>query len=303
MRAARIAYHVAHAAEPGRDVLRRIGLDDGGAWSVYLLNGHGRAYEARGQGAFSIKWMADGRARYELERRAKTVSRDSVVLVDHQQPYEMEFEARSGGQSFCLFYSPDLVAEAWASVEAGFDEPASPALRPFPNVPFRPSPRLEALLGALWRDGPDAEAIEDRALGALAEAVKAAHGHRRLAERTPAARPAARAHLVGVVERARAELDARRGVGASLDEVARLAGVSKFHLVRLFKALHGVTPMAYAERARMTAAEERLRSGAAPIGEVAADLGYDSPSAFAKAFRRWTGAAPTQAFAPRRRST
>jgi AraC family transcriptional regulator len=208
----------------------------------------------------------------------------------------MEFDGRADGESFCLFFSPDLVAEAWASVEAGLAPAGEGALRGFPNVTFAPSARMARLLDDLWREGLAAEAadIEGRALLVLGEAVRTAQRHRRLAERTPAARPAVRAHLIGLVEKAREQVEAAGGVGCTLDDLAREAGLSKFHLLRLFKALHGATPMAYAEGVRMAAAERRLRSGHAAIGEVAAEFGYDSPSAFAKAFRRWTGAAPGQ---------
>jgi len=97
----RIQFSVASADQPGRDVVRRVGPETS-AWNIYGLTGHGRRFWTRGSGAFSLKWMAEGRARYALERRPRVVSRDAAVLVDHDQPYEMEFEARSPAQSFCF---------------------------------------------------------------------------------------------------------------------------------------------------------------------------------------------------------
>lgn len=209
----------------------------------------------------------------------------------------MEFDARSGAESFCLFFARDLVEQAWASVEAGSGEVAGEGgLRGFPNVAFTPTAKLSALLQSLSDDGRDAEAavLEGRLLLALSEAVETAHRHRGQAARLPAAKASTRAHLLSLVERARGRLAETDGVGWSLEALATEVGLSRFHLLRLFKSVHGVTPIAFAERLRMAAAAQRLRSGAAPIGEVAAEFGYESPSAFAKAFRRWTGAAPSR---------
>ncbi len=295
MNGTRIVFKITDVDAPQHERTRSIGPSDA-PWSVFVLNGHARRFETRGEGSFSIKWMAEGRARYAVDRRSRTVSREAVILVDQSQPYEMEFERRSGAQSFCLFFAAPLVREAWASQEAGF-APASEtgALRPFPNLLFRPSNRLASVLRGLAEDGPEADAamLESRLMTALSEAVASAHRHRGMAGRVPAARPATRAHLLASLERARQSIDDDSGVGCDLASLAQDAGVSKFHLLRLFKAVYGATPMAYAERLRMQTAQTRLRSGAKPVGEVAAELGYDSPSAFARAFRRWTGAAPT----------
>ncbi|HEY5106686.1 MAG TPA: AraC family transcriptional regulator [Caulobacteraceae bacterium] len=261
-----------------------------------MLNGRARAFSTRSTGAFSIKWMAHGRARYEVDRRVHTVSAQSAVLVGQDQPYEAEFEARSGAESFCLFFSSTLVGEAWASVEAGFAAATGDAApRAFPNVSFSPSRRLTRVLQALQATGPASceTLLEARVLTAVAEAVSTASRHRRLIARVPATRPSARAHLLTLLERARDAITEAHGVGASLGGLARDAGMSKFHFLRMFKAVYGLTPIACAERARVDRGASMLSQTRAPVGEIAAALGYESPSAFAKVFRRWRGAAPS----------
>jgi hypothetical protein len=64
MAATRITFNIAHAENPSRDQAPRIGPEGDGA-SVFVLNGRGRAFATRGAGGFSIKWIAEGRARYE----------------------------------------------------------------------------------------------------------------------------------------------------------------------------------------------------------------------------------------------
>jgi AraC-like DNA-binding protein len=289
-----IAYNIVHADDPSRDVRRRIG-PPGEPWEAFVLNGRGRVFQTHSAGPFSLKWMAVGRARYDVDRRARTVSRDSAILLDQDQPYEMEFDSRRECESFCVFYAPALVAQAWASVEVGFGESPDPiGPRAFPNVSFTPSPRLANLLGSVRSSGVDCDPLqlESRLLLVLEEVIALAHHHRGLVGKIPAAKPATRAHLLGLVERARNVLVECRGVGWSLEALAAEVGLSKFHLLRLFRASFGVTPIVYAESVRMRAAAMRLRACDLSVGEIAAEFDYDSASAFARAFRRWSGAAP-----------
>jgi hypothetical protein len=199
-----IAYNIVHADDPSRDVRRRIG-PPGEPWEAFVLNGRGRVFQTHSAGPFSLKWMAVGRARYDVDRRARTVSRDSAILLDQDQPYEMEFDSRRECESFCVFYAPALVAQAWASVEVGFGESPDPiGPRAFPNVSFTPSPRLANLLGSVRSSGVDCDPLqlESRLLLVLEEVIALAHHHRGLVGKIPAAKPATRAHLLGLVERA-----------------------------------------------------------------------------------------------------
>ena len=54
----------------------------------------------------------------------------------------------------------------------------------------------------------------------------------------------------------------------------------------------GEPPLTYLTRWRMTRAQQLLRTSTAPLPAVAREVGYDSPFAFAKAFKRHTGDSP-----------
>ena len=88
---------------------------------------------------------------------------------------------------------------------------------------------------------------------------------------------------------ARIEVD---GAAPTLAELAALAGLSERHLGRAFKQSTGVTLGHAIDEARFKRAVHVLQSGQASIAAVAAQMGYTSPSAFARAFRRWSGQSP-----------
>jgi AraC-like DNA-binding protein len=78
----------------------------------------------------------------------------------------------------------------------------------------------------------------------------------------------------------------------TLEKLAGRVGMSRSIFAQRFKETVGATPMEYLARWRMLLAGERLRSSGESIASIASSLGYESESAFGKAFRRVMGASP-----------
>lgn len=78
----------------------------------------------------------------------------------------------------------------------------------------------------------------------------------------------------------------------SLEDLAREAGLSRFHLARLFKKTYGETPFRRLTRLRIELARRLLIKGGDTVTHIALQCGYDNPSHFAAAFRRAVGVTP-----------
>jgi len=78
----------------------------------------------------------------------------------------------------------------------------------------------------------------------------------------------------------------------TLDEVAGVAGVSRFHMVRAFAAATGFSVMRYVRARRLSEAARALASGAPDILKLALDADYGSHEAFTRAFRDHFGVTP-----------
>ncbi len=103
-------------------------------------------------------------------------------------------------------------------------------------------------------------------------------------------------HRLGAVDRVGAYVDQHLGEALTLDTLARVAGMSKFHLHRVLLAQTGITPAQLVAVARLGAAMTRLTTASSPkIIDVAFEVGFENPSAFARAFRRHFGVTPRQA--------
>ncbi|MDE5801327.1 MAG: AraC family transcriptional regulator [Lachnospiraceae bacterium] len=71
-----------------------------------------------------------------------------------------------------------------------------------------------------------------------------------------------------------------------LDNIARHAGYSKFHLNRIFTEETGTTIHKYLQLRRLTIAAEKLAKTDIPVAQIAYEAGYHSQQAFSLAFKK-----------------
>jgi AraC-like DNA-binding protein len=157
-----------------------------------------------------------------------------------------------------------------------------------------------------WRSGALPPLAELIVLGELAQA--AADGDASIGLDEVGLLVAAR-YVAGVLDRepriAPSPADRRRAVAAAmsiderahepldLDTLAREAGLSPFHFLRLFAAVVGATPHQYVVRARLRRAARILAADEArSVTDVALEVGFGDISNFTRTFHRAAGVSP-----------
>lgn len=80
----------------------------------------------------------------------------------------------------------------------------------------------------------------------------------------------------------------------SLDRLAAVAELSKFHFLRQFDQVVGMTPGAYLRTLRMCQAARMLRASDTPILEIATAVGFADHPSFSRAFARHMGLTPSE---------
>jgi AraC-like DNA-binding protein len=93
------------------------------------------------------------------------------------------------------------------------------------------------------------------------------------------------------VKRVRDCIEGRYAENLTLEELARIANLSPFHLVRVFRKEVGLPPHAYQTRVRLNRAREML-AGDCSIGEAALKTGFVDQSHFTNHFRKVFGYPP-----------
>lgn len=76
-----------------------------------------------------------------------------------------------------------------------------------------------------------------------------------------------------------------------LDELAEIAGMGKYQLIRAMKRLTGFAPLAWRQNQRVITARRMLRAGA-PLAETAHELGFVDQSHFHRVFRAHVASSP-----------
>ena len=82
------------------------------------------------------------------------------------------------------------------------------------------------------------------------------------------------------------------------NEAAKKAYCSTFHFQRIFFAINGLTPAEYTRRRKLTLAATELASASSKVIDIATKYGYESPTAFTRAFRSLHGVTPQAARQP-----
>jgi AraC-like DNA-binding protein len=93
--------------------------------------------------------------------------------------------------------------------------------------------------------------------------------------------------------RARDHIDRHYQMALDLDQLAAVAGISKFHFARSFQATYGETPIRYLTRRRIERAQDLLRAANLTVTEVCMLIGFASLGSFSARFAQLVGESPT----------
>ena len=247
---------------------------------------HCRCFAARGERAvdeehtaFSITLVDRGQFTYRTRAGGALLSAGWLMLGNAGEGYVCSHEDGDGTGDDCtvLSLSPGLFDATLSAL--GVAQGPSRFLR----ACLPPLPRVAGLYRGLDSGGNEGFALEEAALAIVA------HVYRALVDgNAPAALPRQD-------ERARAAahcIQARSAEALTLEEVAQAAGLSPFHLLRVFRQAIGVTPHQYLMRMRLMHALRLLRDTRLPVIDVAYETGWADLSNFNKAFRREFGCSP-----------
>jgi AraC-like DNA-binding protein len=99
--------------------------------------------------------------------------------------------------------------------------------------------------------------------------------------------------LLPHLRRVRDHIDRHYTEPLTLDQLAAVGAVSKFHLVRSFAAAYSETPIRYLTRRRVERAQDLLRAANLTVSEVCFAVGFASIGSFSARFKQLVGETPT----------
>ncbi|WP_338669279.1 AraC family transcriptional regulator [Pseudodesulfovibrio methanolicus] len=242
------------------------------------------AFRVHVHDAFSLGFIEQGRTTFDLEGSAHRASTGQVVFIGPHLAHACNPDPDSN-MAYTMFYIDPALLLAVARELFG------PEARPprFPE-PVVDDPRLAERLRALQQaiaDEADRLERETLLVQALAEAISR-HG-----EPGPDPGREIRSGGRGAVQAVRGYLADHLAEKVSLDELAEAAGLSRYHLLRVFQAATGLPPHAYQNQLRVDLGKRLLAEGM-PVSQAALETGFSDQSHFTRVFRQYTGATPGQ---------
>jgi AraC-like DNA-binding protein len=237
-----------------------------------------RAFEER-HDRFTIAAVLEGSFRYAGESGAALLYPGALLLGNEGACFECGHDHARGDRCVALHVGASSFAEVAAGAGAG-------AAFRFPSSALPASPRSAAWVARLAARLAQADplAVEEDVFALLELVISAlGEGRRTLA---PSARDERRvSDVLRYIERRSAE-------PLELEELAAIARMSKYHFLRTFRRVVGLTPYQHLLAARMHRAALALLTSQASIAAVAFEAGFGDLSTFNARFRQRFGATP-----------
>jgi AraC-like DNA-binding protein len=138
---------------------------------------------------------------------------------------------------------------------------------------------------------PRGDRLNELTLAVLSDVAVLTFERRAMLSRVPGLRSTTREELLRRLARAETYL-VQTHARATLEGAADAAALSQFHLIRMFRAVYGETPLAWASGRRLDGARDAVLLTDDSIETIAHHAGYESRTAFDRAFRRRFGELP-----------
>lgn len=252
----------------------------------------------------SIRAVWGGAQQCHVDGRCVSVDDDNFLILNHGRVCATSIRAAQPVESLTICFRPELVgmmqAEGEVTLEESLDRGGVPVREEcgfFENLQSHDgvvSPVLRFIRAHLWRGVID-EAWYEEQLVFLLERMRARQT--KLQEqiaRLAMIRPATRREAFRRIALATDFMHAHYAQKVDLGTLARMSFLSKYHFLRLFTLIHGVTPRKYLQRKRVDVAVRLLESTQLPISEVTAQVGFAFESTLLRHVRLRTKLSPRQ---------
>lgn len=267
----------------------QVDFDHGGRDVLHLLRGSGRGAQVSLPAGWMSVWMPlSGVLAFESQGSHWTLGKDHVLVW-------REGRLRTGNRTPCWWLGMAGSMPAWVS-RFGVRHGAENSVFPYEGHCPRELRRLLVRMMRVARfgigAGADLDALADAFCAALIDSQsELAQRLERCSGRTLQRRRQTLLRLLRVQQLIRHNDEGK----LDLLQLARTANYSPCHLIRMYREVFGETPSEYAARLRLERAWRLVRETRMPICEITEALGFESQSAFCRAFKTNFGATTTQA--------
>jgi AraC family transcriptional regulator len=244
-----------------------------------------------------IKQMRRGIEEHRLAQRRLTLDEDAYLILNGCARGSSVYRGDGIAWPFAVFFGRDMLAQALTDPlpdDAGDDGAASARsfgflehLRPHGDDASR---RLRLIARQVDAGLEDPLWYEEQLIGLLRSALMRERELQRRSHRIASVKAATRHELLRRVLLAADFIWSNYEQAITLDDIAGAARLSRFHLVRLFRQVQGVTPHGYLMAKRLAVAERMLAGTQLDLNDIALRAGFGTRWSLFRELRRRRGA-------------
>ena len=230
-------------------------------------------------GPLSVRAVWGGAESYTIGRRTLCIDEDNYLVISGGRDYLMRSDRRAAGESLTIFFSNAAQSKERRDFFAEHLRPRDDDVTQY----------LQRILDARRRGVTDNDWYSEQIQLLYAQLVLANDElHRRAIAFAPASL-STRTELLRRVMTATDFVNSNYMSPITLDDIASAANLSKYHLARLFRALHGASPAAYMRLKRIRTAERLIERSDADLADIAERSGFGSRWSMFRELRRRRG--------------
>lgn len=245
----------------------------------------------------SIKMASGGRERYLLTRpnREVDVDEDHYLVVNDGRTYASVIAGERDVESYSIFFRPGFAAEVEASLrtpaaralEGGTQTTEDPDFEEFLQPHDRHiTPVLKFIRHHVRSGLDDPHWYEEQLFFLLVRMLELRERQQRRVAELPACRRTTKTEIHRRVMLAANYIHSNFDRELNLDELATAACLSKFHFLRLFRQVMGVTPYAYVLDKRVRAAKKLMADTGLTLEEISQQVGFATRSGLFRQLQR-----------------
>ena len=246
---------------------------------------------------FCIKWMQRGREQHFLKQRSVTLDEDAYLILNGSEGSSSVYRGETGVRAFAVFFASDMVRQSLRADTFDQDSTGDSCRRDLGALEhLRPhGDSVSLILHQLARrvasgDDDDELWFEEKAVALLDSALALERDLRSASSAIASVKPATRHELLRRVLLAADFIWSNYEQPITLDDIADAARLSRFHLVRHFHQVQGVTPHAYLLTKRLAVAERLLLHTQLDLTDIAERAGFGTRWSLFRHLRKRLGA-------------
>jgi AraC family transcriptional regulator len=271
-------------------------------WPTVILNVKaGETYRDNIPGPISLFSTISGVSQVEVDGRNVSIDEDYFFLTNASQRYTLEIEKKNPSVVFNIHFGEQWAEETFVTLyeqtEKLIDVPDNAQYKTisFFNKLYFKDETIKSIQQKLLAAKEEGQLRQDELLfDLMSHLLQQQKLIKQDALAIPTIKMATREEILKRLFLATNYIYTFYDRTITLDDLARVSCLSKFHFLRLFKQFFQQTPHQFITELRIKKAIHLLKNPQAEVKQVARQLGFENSSSFSRLFYNQTGSYPSQ---------